>query len=753
MAMDNSAEVINDLILELSLLSSLPIAAAGRDLMRATAAANSLACRTKEMELKELRTFEWTIQPLLDILVIDVEKPVAAKAALGLRTLMGSRICMARLVDVNGLIVVSRVLDILLAKRVNDMKTPCTARSVVEHLVVVYREVARFYQWKIVDIGGIRHCVILLRFGDVVLQTITSTTLASLSADLEICKQMFSYGAIKPLINVSDGEKTNEACMLAGLGCCVQLCRIPEIGVRMVGQGVVPLIEKGIMTFTRHGNQAIREKSLYALGYLSKIPEVRRKLTTPITVEGIYNEFSKGTIASKETILQMLMNLHSNFSDAVNEKEFVHRLRDHVLELLRSGPWNSRNLCIKAICVLYRTDDDRWYMTDNGLIEMIFAAMADKSSDLHEAPVVCLIHLCTHPDIPFLLLKKGCAKVAAALLYADDPIIRELSVIVLKSLLLYNSSEVERVTPKDRQYLLKRDVYNPQLFGEEYGGLIQEYLQTIVENRHDQDYLINMFTKEEVKKYHLNHEELDQHQLTFAELDVECRGWLGIDELRLLMVVMGEKFDRDEIQDLLDEFDLDKSGNLDFREFVLMMKNWNTRFGTGWRKFFNESTKRGAIGKSRRTWSLWWNQDKRQAAQVKEQREKHKSKKTEGQTLQLAFLSTAQMEQRREKEKELRELGLSVSPNYKHLPPIDNGSSRAVSSSRGATGFSSINSSSSRGGAGAFSSTGGSDFGGGRNSGDFAASRGSGRFSGSDFGARGSGRFSGSDLGGKVQRF
>jgi hypothetical protein len=52
-----------------------------------------------------------------------------------------------------------------------------------------------------------------------------ATTLASLSADLEICKQMFSYGAIKPLLNVSDGAKTNEACMLAGLGCVIQLCR------------------------------------------------------------------------------------------------------------------------------------------------------------------------------------------------------------------------------------------------------------------------------------------------------------------------------------------------------------------------------------------------------------------------------------------------------------------------------------------------------------------------------------------------
>jgi hypothetical protein len=171
--MDNSIEVINDLVLELSLASTLPIGAGGRDLMLASAAANSLACRTKEMQLKELRTFEWTIKPLLDILVIDLENPVAAKAALGLRTLMPSRICMSRLIEVDGLGVVSRVLDILLAKHVSDMKRACTSRNIVENLAVCYREVARFHQWKVVDVGGIRHCVILLRFGDIALQTIT----------------------------------------------------------------------------------------------------------------------------------------------------------------------------------------------------------------------------------------------------------------------------------------------------------------------------------------------------------------------------------------------------------------------------------------------------------------------------------------------------------------------------------------------------------------------------------------------------
>ena len=53
----------------------------------------------------------------------------------------------------------------------------------------------------------------------------SAATLAILSKDLEICKQMFTNGAIKPLLRVSDPNVANEACLLAGLGCIVQLCK------------------------------------------------------------------------------------------------------------------------------------------------------------------------------------------------------------------------------------------------------------------------------------------------------------------------------------------------------------------------------------------------------------------------------------------------------------------------------------------------------------------------------------------------
>eukprot|EP01034_Spumella_vulgaris_P032231 gene32231-39799_t len=479
---------------------------------------------------------------------------------------------------------------------------------------------------------------------------------------------MFSYGAIKPILTVSDSTITNDACMLAGLGCIIQLCRIPEIGTKMVQQGAVPVVEKALLRTIGHANGAIREKAVYALGFLSKIPDVKTRVCTTRILKGLRNEFVSGTMTSKTTVLQILMNVHRKYE---GEREYLLAIRDVLLDLLRTGPWTARNLCIRAMTVLYTEEEDKMHFIAQGVVERIAELVATKGQDLQEAPIVALLYLCSHPDIPQILLQKGVAKLAAGMLSSEDEVIKELSVILLKALLLYNSYEVERVVPPEKDYLLKRDLYNPQLFGAEYGGLIQEYLQTIVENRRDQNYLINMFTEEDVKLLKLTYAELESYQNTFMEIDAECSGTLDIDELKLLMVLMGEKMDKDEIVELLEEYDTDHSGNLDFKEFVIMMKGWATRFGTGMRKTYNISTKRGPIGKSRREWSLWWNKDKLEAAKVAEAKEKRLKKSDQSRDLEVQFRGHEQMALKRENEMRMREIGFSRSRNYAgKLPPI-----------------------------------------------------------------------------------
>jgi len=78
-----SQKVIDDLILDLSLASSLPIGLDGRNFTHAASAANTFAYYTSKMRPKELKQLEYAIGPLLILIQADIDNPVAAKAALG----------------------------------------------------------------------------------------------------------------------------------------------------------------------------------------------------------------------------------------------------------------------------------------------------------------------------------------------------------------------------------------------------------------------------------------------------------------------------------------------------------------------------------------------------------------------------------------------------------------------------------------------------------------------------------------------
>eukprot|EP01039_Chlorochromonas_danica_P001713 gene1713-1872_t len=665
---ESNLEIVNRLVLELSLVTAQPIAAKGRNYIHATASASAMAFHTSHMNKKDLRAFEWTIGPLISLLIVDIEDPVATKAALALRSLMASRVCMGRLLESGGLNSIARTLDIVLNKYSSELRTPGEVRNLVEHLGVCYREVARFYPWELVNLGSLRHCVLMLRFGDVIIQTASCATLASMSKDLEICKQMFSYGAIKPLLNVSDAKVTNDACMLAGLGCIVQLCQIREIAARMVQIGVVPVLESALHKHEGFSHQAIREKALYALGFLAHLDQLRTSLCTSSMLEGIRHEFHNGTLGEQTTILQLLQLVHNRYSA---ERETVLDIRDDLILLLKKGPWHARYLSVKAICVLYQTHEDRLYLVENGLVEAVFAVIDEKGDDLQEAPIVCFLYLCTHPHLPTVLINKGVMRIAVRLLYAEDAIIRELCVVLLRALVLYNPKEIQQAIPPDKQYLLQRDEFNPQIYGGEYGGMIEEYLQEIVENRRDQAYLMLQFDPEDKERLKITDEELESFQNTFMELDVECKGWLGLDELKMLIVLMGEELDREELDQLLKDYDLDHSGNLDFYEFVYMMKDWNRRFGEGWKRTFNQFTKRGPVGKAARHFKTWWHKDKVEKAQIAQVKQRKLAQEADMAALRMKYMPHEQLNAKRDRESYLRAAGISSSPQYSYkLPPI-----------------------------------------------------------------------------------
>jgi hypothetical protein len=118
---------------------------------------------------------------------------------------------------------VSKILDALVGQPTLDLVTASTHRSVVEQGSIIYRDISIVYPWKVVNAGALRHLVLILRFGDAEMKTTASATLAMCSKKLEIVKQMFSYGCIKPVLNSCNWTETNEACALVSLGCVVQV--------------------------------------------------------------------------------------------------------------------------------------------------------------------------------------------------------------------------------------------------------------------------------------------------------------------------------------------------------------------------------------------------------------------------------------------------------------------------------------------------------------------------------------------------
>lgn len=82
------------------------------------------------------------------------------------------------------------------------------------------------------------------------------------------------------------------------------------------------------------------------------------------------------------------------------------------------------------------------------------------------------------------------------------------------------------------------------------------------------------------------------------------------------MVTLGEELEEYELQEILDKFAVDGSGLLTFREFLFMMKDWKNKYGAGYAKVYNDATKRGAIGRARRTFSKWWHKNEIEKEQI-----------------------------------------------------------------------------------------------------------------------------------------
>ena len=73
-----------------------------------------------------------------------------------------------------------------------------------------------------------------------------------------------------------------------------------------------------------------------------------------------------------------------------------------------------------------------------------------------------------------------------------------------------------------------------------------------------------------IKKYHLskNKNSTDEIIGAFQVFDKNHNGVLSISEFKHILMHLGQKFTEEEVNEIFDESDLNKDGNLDYREFV-----------------------------------------------------------------------------------------------------------------------------------------------------------------------------------------
>jgi hypothetical protein len=636
---------IDDIILELALASALPVNIRGRNFVKAAAAANTLAFHTSKLAPKELKSLVFAIGPLLVLMGIDVDNPVTSKAALGLRSLIASRVCLAAFLERKGLEIMAKSLNTLMGHTIVDLINESIQRTLVVHCINMYRDIAAVRPWDVVNIGGLRHLVICLEHGDMDLKSVAAGTLAMCSKNLRIVEQMFAYGCIKPIINCADVDATNPACALTALGCIIQLCKVPDIGILVAKQGAIVKIEKNLLR--RHGfsNVSIREKALYAIAWLSRIPQVKRLVAIPTLLAGLKHELTYGTPPSKYTILQIILNIHGNYD---TEEAFVFSIRGIIIDLMEKGMWHARNLCVKAVILLYRSMEDKLYFCENGALDTIIDLVTSKSADLYEVPMVGLLSFMIHPDIPPIFMEKGGCKIVGDLLCVENEIVVDMSKVLLKVFGLYDPALVEASIPRHKKHLMEREDDLPIKYGGEFGGMIEQYLQRIVENRRDQHYLLEQLEPDDYDELGATDEELESYENTFMELDFNCAGELGIDEMKMLMVMMGEEFDEIELKEILERWDADGSGSLDFKEFVAMMQGWTTQFGSGMEKMYNEAMQRGAVGKARRDFNKWWNKAEIEKEQIEAIKAKKQATAEENQALAEQFFGHEKLRLQRE---------------------------------------------------------------------------------------------------------
>lgn len=193
-------------------------------------------------------------------------------------------------------------------------------------------------------------------------------------------------------------------------------------------------------------------------------------------------------------------------------------------------------------CVLYlaHSDEEKAAFAGVGLVEALVDMLYTTQFGIQHHVLRALLCLAKRTHVPGMIIDAlDGDDVLNCFLDSSDPVLKDLSAQLLLKLDLLEEDNLPATSP---------------------------FVELVRARRHD----LKVYQRNILDKYERDFtpEQLDDFRHKFVEFDADNSGSIDIDELRAMFLSCGVKVKPAKLKKLLKEMDIDKSGDVEWKEFI-----------------------------------------------------------------------------------------------------------------------------------------------------------------------------------------